>query len=118
MKIIFFFFAGKESKVDKAKRDLAMGEPSDHIAISEAIMQWEDCSYRNKRSFAYDNFLSNNTLQLLSEMKHQFGHHLREMGFLTSGDIRSSWENRNANNLSLFKAIVAASLYPNVAHVK
>ena len=104
--------------MDKVKRELAMGEPSDHVAVSEAILLFEQCNYRKKRSFAYEHFLSYNTIELLTEMKKQLGDNLRQMGFLTTGNIRSSWENRNANNLSLFKAIVAASLYPNIASVK
>ncbi|XP_034834976.1 ATP-dependent DNA/RNA helicase DHX36-like [Maniola hyperantus] len=114
----FQLVIGKEQEVDRAKRKLALGEPSDHIAISEAIIKWEECGERQRRAFAYENFLSNNTLQLLSEMKNQFGDNLMQMGFLPSGNVKYSYENRNSSNLSLFKAIVAASLYPNIAHVK
>ncbi|CAH2092989.1 unnamed protein product [Euphydryas editha] len=114
----FQLVIGKEKEIDIAKRNLAMGEPSDHIAISEAILRWEKCSQSTRRSFAYDNFLSNNTLELLSDMKKQLANDLRQMGFLRQGSIHSSWENRNTNNMSLFKAIVAASLYPNIAYVK
>ncbi|XP_050348028.1 ATP-dependent DNA/RNA helicase DHX36-like [Nymphalis io] len=114
----FMLVIGKEREVDIVKRNMSLGEPSDHIAISEAILEWENRPHSSRRSFAYDNYLSNNTLQLLYDMKKQLGNDLRQMGFLPSGNIRSSWENRNAQNLSLFKAIVAASLYPNIAQVK
>ncbi|CAK1555642.1 unnamed protein product [Leptosia nina] len=113
----FQLVIGKESETKAVKRTLAMGEPSDHVAISEAVMQWENCSKREQRSFAYENYLSNNTLELLVDMKKQLGHNLKQMGFLSSGDVQSHWENRNWNNLSLFKAIVAASLYPNIGQV-
>lgn len=113
-----YFSKGKEREIDIRKRNLALEEPSDHIAISEAILRWEKCSPTSRRSFAYDNFLSNNTLELLSDMKKQLANDLRQMGFLKQGSIHSAWENRNANNMSLFKAIVAASLYPNVVFVK
>ncbi|XP_047521646.1 ATP-dependent DNA/RNA helicase DHX36-like isoform X2 [Pieris napi] len=114
----FLLVIGKESEIKDVKRRLAMGEPSDHVAMSEAIMQWESCSYRDRRSFAYDNFLSNNTLELLVDMKKQLGENLTQMGFLSSSNLQAQWENRNWNNISLFKAIVAASLYPNVARVR
>ncbi|CAG4942343.1 unnamed protein product [Parnassius apollo] len=115
----FQLVIGKEREVDEAKRSLTLGEPSDHIAVSEAILQWEHCvSRRHKHDFAYDHFLSNNTLELLVDMKRQLGDNLKQMGFLASGDVKSSWENRNENNLSLFKAIVAAALYPNIASVR
>ncbi|KOB66562.1 putative DEAH box polypeptide 36, partial [Operophtera brumata] len=75
---------------------LVIGEPSDHVAMSEALMQWERCeSYSEKQLFARDYFLSMNTLKLLSDMKKQFGQNLQQMGFLQSGDVKSVWENRN-----------------------
>ncbi|CAF4752164.1 unnamed protein product [Pieris macdunnoughi] len=114
----FLLVIGKEFEIKAVKRRLAMGEPSDHVAMSEAIMQWESCSYRDRRSFAYDNFLSYNTLELLVDMKKQLGENLTQMGFLSSSDLHAQWENRNWNNMSLFKAIVAAALYPNVAQVR
>ncbi|CAG9111961.1 unnamed protein product [Plutella xylostella] len=113
----FMLVIGKEEESCKCKRQLALGEPSDHVAISEAIITWER-SGQHSRTFAYNFFLSNNTLQLLSDMKRQFGDNLKQMGFLPSGDIRAAYENRNAGNISLFKAIVAASLYPSVGTVK
>ncbi|XP_022822614.1 ATP-dependent RNA helicase DHX36-like [Spodoptera litura] len=115
----FQLVIGKEKEVDEAKRTLALGEPSDHVAISEAVIQFEHYrTYHEKRKFAYENFLSCHTLELLSDMKRQFAGNLKQMGFLRNADIKSPWENRNMDNLSLFKAIVAASLYPNIATVK
>ncbi|CAG4952139.1 unnamed protein product [Colias eurytheme] len=113
----FQLVLGKEFETKQIKRSLALGEPSDHVAISEAIMQWEMQPNREKRSFAYENYLSSNTLELLRDMKRQLGDNLKQMGFLANGDIQSEWENRNWNNISLFKAIVAAALYPNLAQV-
>ncbi|XP_068618110.1 ATP-dependent DNA/RNA helicase DHX36-like [Battus philenor] len=115
----FQLVIGKEMEVEQAKRSLTLGEPSDHIAVSEAILQWEQCgSWQRRRSFAHYHFLSHNTLELLADMKRQLGYNLKQMGFLPSGDVKSPWENRNASNLSLFKAIVAAALYPNIASVR
>ncbi|VVD01214.1 unnamed protein product [Leptidea sinapis] len=79
------------STVKATKREFALGEPSDHMALAEAVMQWEICSDRNKRSFAYDHFLSAHTLHLLVDMKTQLGYNLKCMGFLPSGDVYSSW---------------------------
>ncbi|KAJ2945667.1 hypothetical protein O0L34_g500 [Tuta absoluta] len=114
----FQLVIGKEREVDECKRRFSLGEPSDHIAISEAVMQWERLPRHSRYNFAYKNFLSNNTLELLYDMKDQLGHSLKQMGFLPSGDVRAQWENRNAHNLSLFKAIVAASLYPKIGTVR
>ncbi|KAL0871258.1 hypothetical protein ABMA27_005015 [Loxostege sticticalis] len=114
----FLLIIDKEVETKEAKRSLALGEPSDHIAISEAIIQWEQCDPQERKSFAYSHFLSQNTLELLSDMKRQLGDNLRQMGFLSTGRVTSSWENRNAGNLSLFKAIVAAALYPNITGTK
>ncbi|XP_026321483.1 ATP-dependent RNA helicase DHX36-like isoform X2 [Hyposmocoma kahamanoa] len=114
----FQLVIGKEREVDAVRIRLSQGEPSDHVAISEAIIQWEKASPHRRYSFAFEHFLSHSTVELLSEMKSQLGDSLRQMGWLASGDVKSGWENRNADNLSLFKAIVAASLYPNVVSVK
>ncbi|KAI5642107.1 helicase associated domain (HA2) domain-containing protein [Phthorimaea operculella] len=114
----FQLVIGKEREIDECKRRFSLGEPSDHIAISEAVMQWERLPRHARYSFAYNNFLSNNTLELLYDMKDQLGNSLKQMGFLPSGDVRAKWENRNAHNLSLFKAIVAASLYPKIGTVR
>ncbi|CAG9788761.1 unnamed protein product [Diatraea saccharalis] len=111
----FLLIIDKEDEVKAVKRRLALGEPSDHIAVSEALIQWERCAPYKRRNYAYQNFLSHNTLELLSDMKNQIGDNLKQMGFLSSGRVTSAWENRNTDNLSLFKAIIAASLYPNIA---
>lgn len=88
--------------------------------MSEAILQFEQCSvaHQQRRNFAYEHFLTYNTCDLLCQMKRQFGEHLQKMGFLENADVTTEWENRNQCNISLFKAIVAASLYPNIATVK
>ncbi|XP_063537137.1 ATP-dependent DNA/RNA helicase DHX36-like isoform X2 [Cydia strobilella] len=114
----FNLVIGKEHEVNQAKRKLALGEPSDHVAISEAIIQWEQLARENQSRFAFEHFLSENTLKLLSQMKGQLCGNLRQMGFLASKNVRVSWENRNADNLYIFKAIVAAALYPNIAIVR
>ncbi|XP_059052752.1 ATP-dependent DNA/RNA helicase DHX36-like [Achroia grisella] len=113
----FLLVIGKEREVEAAKHELALGEPSDHVAMSEAVLRWENLRGRDARDFAYQYFLSINTLELLSDMKRQLGDNLRNMGFLPSGNVKASWENRNADNISLFKAIVAAALYPNIGAV-
>ncbi|XP_028159974.1 ATP-dependent DNA/RNA helicase DHX36 isoform X1 [Ostrinia furnacalis] len=114
----FLLILDKDNEIKEVKRQLAMGEPSDHMALSEAIIQWEQCDPGERKAFAYANFLSNSTLELLSEMKKQLGGNLQQMGFLNTGRVTSTFENRNYENLSLFKAIVAASLYPNITSVR
>ncbi|XP_063626042.1 ATP-dependent DNA/RNA helicase DHX36-like [Cydia splendana] len=114
----FNLVVGKEHEVNQVKRKLALGEPSDHVAISEAIIQWEQLDRENQSRFAHEHFLSENTLKLISQMKGQLCGNLRQMGFLASKNVRVSWENRNADNLYIFKAIVAAAVYPNIAIVR
>lgn len=114
-----YIFLGMEREVDEVKQVLSQGEPSDHVAMSEAIIGFEQYhAYTEKRFFAQEYFLAYNTIALLSEMKRQFGHYLKKMGFLKSSNVKLEWVNRNTDNLSLFKAIVAASLYPNIATVR
>ncbi|KAL4703549.1 hypothetical protein ACJJTC_010169 [Scirpophaga incertulas] len=114
----FIIAIEREEEVKAVKRKLARGEPSDQIAMSEAILQWERCAPHRRHDFSYANFLSSSTIELLSDMKKQIGNNLAQMGFLSSGSLTSTWENRNSENLSLFKAIIAASLYPKIGTAK
>ncbi|KAK0172162.1 hypothetical protein PV328_005512 [Microctonus aethiopoides] len=107
---------GNTDKVDKAKLELGLGHFSDHIALAEALRRFEaSSSYREAHRFCSDNFLSWNTLKLLSEMKQQFAKHLCEMKFLDSDNPSDKRSNRNSNNVALIKAIVCAGLFPNIA---
>lgn len=107
---------GNTDKVDEAKLKLGLGHFSDHIALAEALRKFEaSSSYREAHRFCFDNFLSWNTLKLLSEMKQQFAKHLCEMKFLDSDDPSDKRSNRNSNNIALIKAIVCAGLFPNIA---
>lgn len=57
---------GKEHIVRRIKEDLARGEKSDHCVLAAAVQEWEmACRNQDGRGFAFDHFLSGNTLTLL-----------------------------------------------------
>ncbi|KAG1687695.1 ATP-dependent RNA helicase DHX36 [Nymphon striatum] len=106
---------GKEHLVDKRKQVLANGTKSDHIAFINAVKGWEN-SKSNKEAYeyAYFNFLSTSTLNLLVDLKKQFAEYLVDLKFLKSSDVKFPEANKNSNNLELIKAIICAGFYPNI----
>lgn len=111
-KDLFYCPLGKEKLVDKKKFEFSKGWKSDHLLMIEVMKQFE--RFGSKR-FCYENFLSYQTLELLTKMKQQFAEYLYEMNFIKTRDIKSLDSNCNSENFSLVKAIVCAGLYPNVA---
>ncbi|KAG7209519.1 hypothetical protein KM043_015604 [Ampulex compressa] len=112
----FYCPLGKELEANLKKRELSMGEYSDHIALAEALRGFE-MEYRrgNAGRYCKEYFLSFNTLKLLSDMKKQFAQYLCNMKFLDTQDPSDPSVNRNSHNTALIKAIVCAGLYPNIA---
>nr|CAD7589117.1 unnamed protein product [Timema genevievae] len=110
---------GKEDQVNKCKIELSNGSKSDHLVIAEAVKLWERAkNHGHSRDFCWDYFLSQNTMNLLKDMKEQFARYLYDMNFLSEQDVKAPTANVNSNNLSLVKAIICAGLYPNIAIIK
>jgi ATP-dependent RNA helicase DHX36 len=106
----------KEDEANAKKFAFGLKQYSDHIAFSEALRCFETKNYRESvTSFCWKNFLSFNTLKLLSEMKTQFAAYLFEMKFLENNNPKDHKANRNSRNLSVIKFIVCTGLYPNIA---
>lgn len=115
----FYCPLNKEQEANDAKKKLGLGQFSDHIALAEALRQFEQgLLNRQAGRFCSDHFLSWNLLKLLVEMKQQFAQHLYEMKFLDNSDPSDKRANRNSDNLAVIKAIVCAGLYPNIATVQ
>lgn len=51
-------------------------------------------------------------------MKKDFMRHLYELNFVNDVNPKNLGNNQNSYNLSLVKAVICASLYPNVASIK
>lgn len=105
---------GKEKIAREKKLQLSNGQNSDHLLYYEALRQFEELDYYNRRHFCWEYFLSQNTLTLLSNMKKQFMEYLYELNFVPNTNPNCKECNRNSDNLSLIKAVICAGLYPNV----
>lgn len=105
---------GKEKLVNERKLELSNGHNSDHLLYYEALKQFEQLGNYQRRHFCWEYFLSQNTLNLLSEMKKQFMGYLYELNFVPNTDPKCIECNKNSDNFSLIKAIICAGLYPNV----
>lgn len=112
---------GKEKEADAVRRRISNGSQSDHIMLINAFQGWERAKARGwqeSRHYCYDNFLSENTLKLLSDMKRQFADLLRDIGFVPSNNPKDPAVNIHSDNLGLVKAVICAGLYPNVAKIE
>lgn len=112
----FYIPLGQEKNVDRVRKQISNETKSDHFVNVYAMEGWERaCEQRRERDYCYRNYLSGNSLQLLSNMKDQFAQHLYDMKFLTSRNCKEKDSNIHSANVGLIKAIICAGLYPNVA---
>ncbi|KAL3861034.1 hypothetical protein ACJMK2_007125, partial [Sinanodonta woodiana] len=80
---------------------------------------WERSVARGtSRQYCWDNFMTENTLKLLSGMKKQLAELLYDMGFIGSKNPKDHPANQFRDNMALVKAVVCAGLYPNVAKIQ
>ncbi|XP_056139059.1 ATP-dependent DNA/RNA helicase DHX36 [Lampris incognitus] len=117
----FFIPLGKEKLADMRRRTLSRNSKSDHLTIVNAFKGWEEAKQRGARckmDYCWDNFLSDNTLQMLHNMKGQFAEHLMRVGFVSSPDPKEPKSNVNSENEKLIKAVIVAGLYPKVAMIR
>ncbi|KAM4694583.1 ATP-dependent DNA/RNA helicase DHX36 [Discoglossus pictus] len=112
---------GKEKMADARRKVLSNNSKSDHLTVVNAFMGWEEAKWRGaraERDYCWDNFLSTNTLKMLSNMKGQFAEHLLGARFVSSRDPKDPKSNSNSDNEKLIKAVICAGLYPKVAKVR
>ncbi|CAM9784136.1 unnamed protein product [Discosporangium mesarthrocarpum] len=118
-----------QKQADKARQRFAQHK-SDHLAIVEAFSAWRNksrtLSPRGMRQWCLENFLSVQTLRMMSSLREQFLHGLVEAGFVPqreSGQGGRAWRGGdgdgdpdcNSNNIELVQSILCAGLYPHVA---
>ncbi|CEP60416.1 RNA helicase LALA0_S01e10396g [Lachancea lanzarotensis] len=93
----------------------------DLLAYLEVVRQYlaiEDSASRRK--FMGQNYLSYNKMNEITSSRSQLLSILSDIGFLPNNyDLgKSSYLNRNANNLEIIKAILTGAFYPQVARVQ
>ncbi|XP_041420858.1 ATP-dependent DNA/RNA helicase DHX36 isoform X2 [Xenopus laevis] len=112
---------GKEKMADARRKELSRNLKSDHLTVLNAFEGWEYAKWRGaraERDYCWENFLSSNTLKMLSNMKGQFAEHLLNAGFVSSRNPNDPKSNNNSNNEKLIKAVICAGLYPKVAKIR
>ncbi|GFO08215.1 hypothetical protein PoB_003472000 [Plakobranchus ocellatus] len=109
---------GKESLADQARKQLSANSKSDHIMLINAYRGWEESlNFGNNHQYCWQNFLSENTLKMLRDMKRQLAELLYDIGFLAAKSPKHLAANKNSDSLSMIRAVLCAGLYPNVAQV-
>ncbi len=118
---------------------IAAGQQSDHLIMAAAVDGWlleRRKSRKAASEFSRKYCLSEQTLDMLSDMRGQFASMLAEIGFLstdksksslrstpsTPGQMRVPWYddstlpcNQYARHPAVLKAVLFAALYPNIA---
>ena len=110
----------KEELVRRCKKTLAEGSCSDHLLIARVMSQYRSAQQRGwsqARNFCYQNFLSFNTMSMLSDMADQFCRDLHERQFIINPSLTDAAANVNSGNEKLVRAVLCAGLFPNVAKV-
>ena len=96
----------QEREADQAKRDLAGGSGSDHIALVRALDGWVEGRHR----FASRHFLSPTTLEYISRLRRDLADGARELLTRLPADHASP-----AYLHDVCRAVLVAGLSPNVA---
>jgi HrpA-like RNA helicase len=107
-------------------------EQSDHLTLLTAYDSYQRVKgTREEWKFLRNNFLSRNTLDMISDMRKQFAELVVGIGFArwTPKQVKGSNGrygrgrhldaefNKHSGNLALYKAVLTAGLYPNVVTV-
>ena len=116
----------KKHQADAVRRRLAGDTYSDHIALVRAFEGWErarrDGGNREGWEYCRRNFLSGNTLELMSDMRRQFADLLHGIGFLPDGarsaDRVDASHNRHAADVAMLRAVICAGMCPRLVSVR
>ena len=111
------------------KRGVFSPEGSDHLAGLRAFDKWRELRAKGERKasdFIRSNFLSRLSLFQVEDLRKQYSRLLADIGFLPKGfrvggkgkaaavSTPLDGPNRNAENISMLKAVLCAGLYPNI----
>uniref|UniRef100_A0A6T6CK03 RNA helicase n=1 Tax=Compsopogon caeruleus TaxID=31354 RepID=A0A6T6CK03_9RHOD len=106
----------RKEEADETKMRFATGLFSDHAAYLNAFCQWKNAGGSKGGSrFAWSNFLSHSSLEMIDEMKDQFLRLLEDAGFI-SGRVVGKYD-KNSTCWPLIISILTAGLYPNIARI-
>ncbi|XP_050044993.2 3'-5' RNA helicase YTHDC2-like [Dermacentor andersoni] len=110
---------GQKRPAYVARRKLAGGTYSDHMALLAAFQRWQKARAENSEHyFCERHFVSGATMSTALAVRGQLLGQLRASGFVRSrggGDIRDL--NTNSDNWAVVKAALCAGSYPNLLRV-
>ncbi|RXG57045.1 Bestrophin-3, partial [Armadillidium vulgare] len=108
---------GKEKFVDECRLRWSKGTKSDHLMMVNIFDGWQSEGGGKAYQFMRENYLSGGILKQLRDMRVQFTKFLKDSQLISTSDPEHPDVNRNSDNITLVKAIIAAGLYPNVARI-
>ena len=114
--------SGDRRTADMAKVNLSQNSQSDQITLLHALDLFDDANRRGGTSLfriCQENYLSQATLNMISELRGNIARELMGMGFPNVNSqgphTRNDAISTNAMPLALLQAVLVAGLYPNIA---
>ncbi|KAB7496919.1 ATP-dependent RNA helicase DHX36, partial [Armadillidium nasatum] len=108
---------GRERAVNECRLRWSKGTKSDHLMMVNIFDGWQSEGGERAYQFTRKNYLSGGILKQLRNMRVQFTKVLKDSQLISTSDPEHPDVNRNSDNITLVKAIIAAGLYPNVARI-
>ena len=130
----------KEREAANKARSKFLAGNSDQLTAWRAFRAWTEAASRGQQVgwvFSQENFLSQKTLQTISQMKHQFVEQLSSIGFLSEpvtfrdldraargrggadavATVTGPGVNANNDNTRVVTSVLCAALYPNIVKI-
>lgn len=121
----FYNSLQNRARVAGAKEALSGSSCSDFLVLSRAVLGWKKAQrtggWGERQSYLETNVLSGASLRFINGLMSQYSENLYQAKLVTKVSQcqeASSLYNKHSNEDELVKAVLLASLYPNLIHVK
>ncbi|CAL8094594.1 unnamed protein product [Calicophoron daubneyi] len=108
----------KESEARRARVELSQNSLSDHWVYVQVIQNYRELSSPvERRKFCEEYFICENMVKDVLRLVNDYATLLYEKKFIHSPDPSDERENKNKDNLAVFRAILCGALRPNLVTV-
>ncbi|CAH8448163.1 unnamed protein product [Heterobilharzia americana] len=105
----------KQKEADKRRLELSQNSLSDHWVYATVVQNYKGInSHFDRRQFCQKYFLNERTINEIIRLMFDYASLLHERKYIATPNPSDSDGNRNQWNISLFRAIMCAGLYPNI----
>ncbi|XP_064642918.1 ATP-dependent DNA/RNA helicase DHX36-like [Lineus longissimus] len=108
----------KRSEADAQRLIMADGTSSDHLMWVNGYNGWVNAGRnKEKKEYCQDNFISNYSMWQVNKKRQQLAESLFKLGFIGSKSPSDHDANRNSDELNVVRAVLSASLHPNIGPI-